>query len=377
MSNLLISDLKIHNFPLTVCIPVFNNSELFKYSLISLLEASRHLQQSNGKIIDLLVVDDSSEEDVKSIFDDALHSVPYESARFIRNPQNLGRRLNYEENIKRSFGKFVWVIGSDDFVYKQALVKLTEIIENNLDVKTFVLNISIYKINIQELRKYQIDKQNLSAYIEKQGVIYTNAPITDSKTDMLMDYVAEKYHNVYLGAVMTTVVSKDLMIQSFDQNRRLSINDAFYLVYDWYYNTYHLSMSFLDKPAYYISSPLVIAGDGARDWTKDKKGGIWGSDYLLIVFRVVPEIVELHFSNGLNKTEYEKSMNSVSMNIGMFTIPILFFSLFTSKLKYSFKEINYFYRITQSLKYKGYYYGFLILVNKSKKAIIKLIKESC
>lgn len=354
---------------LTIAIPVYNKGRLFEFSLMSVIEAAVNLEEISGEIIEVLIVDDYSSENIKKHYDNVINSYAFKHARFYRNDYNFGRKNNYKKIIELSRGMFVWTIGSDDFIYKSSLHNIIKKIIEFPKVDSFIVNIRHYKIDMNRLGEYRLGSNHFSDYIDGLGITDNNSPEINFYSDKLADFINPSYNNVFLGAIMTTIVRKHLMMESMKELDEPLQHDKFYSVYSWYRNTYHLSMSFLDKPAYYLSNPMVIAGDGTRDWSKGINGGIWSSDYPYILFKVVPMIVELHISNGLKGRNAYLSRNNVAKIVGLLFFPNLIYGIVYKEFKYSFKELSLFKSIFKYIYFPGLYLGII----RSLFAVIKKI----
>lgn len=355
---------------LTIAIPVFNKAHLFEFSFASVIEAALHLKHTSNELIDILVIDDYSTEDIEKSYNLVKDSYSYPTTRFYRNNKNLGRKENYKNIISNSLGKFVWTIGSDDFLYQHSLPILIKKLYNYPKVQVFVLNISYFDIKMNQLIPYKFGSNELSNYILDLGVSNSNSPNKDIYTKNLMELIHPKFNNVYLGAIMTTVVNRKEMEKSIRTISEPLIKHSFYNVCEWYINTYHLSMSFMTKASIYISDPMVIAGDGTRDWASGENGSVWSSDYPFILYKVVPSIVELHISNGLKGYKAYLSRNYISQIIGMLFLPNLFHGIFDKKFKYSFKELSLFKSFFYYMIFPRFYLGFFKSLLTGIKSII-------
>lgn len=110
---------------LTIAIPTFNRAQYLERLLSSLKE-----QILPEWPIELLVSDNASP--------DATHEVVnrFQSAglqiRYLRNESNLGPDLNILQCYERAAGKYVWIIGDDDFIRAGGIAKVLWHIRNDV-----------------------------------------------------------------------------------------------------------------------------------------------------------------------------------------------------------------------------------------------------
>jgi hypothetical protein len=354
---------------ITLAIPVYNRGKLFEYSLISVLDALMNLEKGFNDLVEVLIIDDCSTENIFEIFDRVINIYKYPSTRFIRNKVNSGRKNIYFDVVNYARGKYVWTLGSDDFLYHDSFNRLLNYVNKYQNVLVFITNMTHYKINIDSLQNYNRESGFISDLIIKEGVSSNHAPKDDVGPANLVNFIHPIYHNVYLGAIMAVLVDRKLMRESLLSESQESKDQKFQDVFAWYRNTYHLSMSFLNKAAYYIADPLVIAGDGAQDWSIGSSGGLWNSDYPFILFKVVPNIVQLHKENGLIGNDAYSCENEVAKIVGNLFLPILWNRFISKKIKYSLSELNFLSRLAKSILFPGFYFGLIGAVYRTLKKV--------
>lgn len=109
---------------ISVCVPAYNRPKMLSQLIISFLN-----QDYDNK--ELVISDDSSNNDVKSVCD----SFADERIQYYKNENNLGNAKNFLMCIKRATGDFIIVLGDDDLLFSElALSRYVEVFNKYPDV---------------------------------------------------------------------------------------------------------------------------------------------------------------------------------------------------------------------------------------------------
>lgn len=107
---------------LSIAIPTYNRAPFLDRCLESLL----HQLSSCSYAIEVLVSDNCSNDNTTDIVK------KYQSRgctiTYVRNEENLGMDGNFASCIKQSKGKYIWLLGDDDYLKENALQRICEII---------------------------------------------------------------------------------------------------------------------------------------------------------------------------------------------------------------------------------------------------------
>lgn len=103
---------------LSICIPTFNRAKALKGNLDALF------QQSMGKNLPLefMISDNCSTDDTAKVVNSFIEKGM--SINYIRNQKNLGMDGNFAQCYRKASGKYVLVLGDDDFLNEGMLEKL-------------------------------------------------------------------------------------------------------------------------------------------------------------------------------------------------------------------------------------------------------------
>ena len=159
----------------TIAIPVYNRSELIKYSLESALSQDI----SN---IEILVVDNCSTDDTWEL----LNSYKDSRLRLIRNESNIGMFGNFNRCLELATGKYLRILCSDDYLENKSLKKEIEYMEKYPSAA--LLTTSYVTVNKE--RKYLSTSYNYfkPGIYKGKYMIYNAIWICASYNDNLFNY---------------------------------------------------------------------------------------------------------------------------------------------------------------------------------------------
>lgn len=110
---------------LSICIPTYNRSKYLKEALDCLSENQKSLQYD----VEVLISDNHSTDETQQIIegkiDDGLKCV------YLRNEENIGPDRNFVQCFNKAKGKYIWLIGDDDYLQPHAINKVCEVLSRN------------------------------------------------------------------------------------------------------------------------------------------------------------------------------------------------------------------------------------------------------
>lgn len=104
---------------ISILIPTFNPSKLIKNCIESIFN-----QKINHDLVEVILIDDNSS---KKIYINSLRK-KFKKLKYYKNSRNLGPGLSRNLGIKKSQGKYILFLDSDDFLKKNSLKKIINII---------------------------------------------------------------------------------------------------------------------------------------------------------------------------------------------------------------------------------------------------------
>lgn len=301
-----------------------NNLEIFLLTY----NRSRFLNETLSKICDYLlpkykltVCDNCSTDDTKLIVES--YQQKYFGLLYQRNHINIGADANYLQAIQLSKSKYTWVLCDDD-IYD--FTKFHEIIYaiNNFDFNLIVVGSS-------KLLNWHFDNKNysLTSLIkEKKFPVYSILnfwPATIYKTSFMQANIQNAYLNI-----------ENLLCQATYANMLINNNES----------------------VYFISNPVVYAGEQQVDYTKENLYKGWIKTCININDLALREIC--FFSLFRRKNNFR-------------TLTYLAFCF--RKYKFNLSFVYYLYKILHTLKFT--YFIILYLCSKGilKIPLLFLIKK--
>jgi len=184
---------------LSICIPTFNRANALHKNLSSILEEYDNVHNQ----IELIVSDNCSEDDTKEVVSYFIQNgLPI---KYIRNNSNIGMDKNFEQCYKFGKGKYILVLGDDDFIIKGKLPILLDYLNSG--------DYGLVHLKTNSLSNFKYEKFNDSEkYLENISfwITYITSNIVNSKS--IKDYNFNKYNGTLLTIVplyINTVLESD------------------------------------------------------------------------------------------------------------------------------------------------------------------------
>lgn len=339
---------------LSVCIPVYNNIKSFEISLYSLAQSIMDYEDR----VEIVVVDNASEDDIESVINNFQRNFTKIKLSYHRNLFNIGGPANSIKAVKMAKGEFVWIIGSDDFVYPRGIESIINEIERNQQINFIGLNLSSIDLTDKRFESFNIKSNNI--FRDFQSIIFHKENTTYRKGIKIVDELVNPLMNtVMLGAVMASVFKREVWNQ-FDFSE-LNVSPKFDNLESIYPHIVVFANEFMTKPAAYIDSPVVIAGEGHRSWDdEDLRNG----PLLFIYFDSFPKIVSLYKINNLDAKVLRQCRKYIAYTAGYFFSRLLYFKLSSKSNYYYLSKINFFSIIKNNVIQFNFYKGLITYLFK-------------
>ena len=135
----------------TICVPVFNEAE----KLTKLLKQIQDYCKNN----EVIISDNASQDRTNKIVKN--YKKKLSKLKYYRLKKNYGFDHNYLNCVKKVRTKYFWVMGGDDQIYSDSILKIEKIINilDNPDGITFINNKN--KKNIKTFKKKDFRKVDL------------------------------------------------------------------------------------------------------------------------------------------------------------------------------------------------------------------------
>jgi glycosyltransferase involved in cell wall biosynthesis len=113
------------DFKLSFCLPTYKRPEFLLKAVESILDTSAEYLD----VVQLVIADDSTDDTNHWVIEKIKDRV--ENLKYIQNPTNLGIDGNILHSIDSSDGEFIWVLGEDDLVCKNAVESFLSLTNRN------------------------------------------------------------------------------------------------------------------------------------------------------------------------------------------------------------------------------------------------------
>jgi abequosyltransferase len=132
----------MNNIVLTIGIPTFNGSKYIREAIESVIS---QVDDRFAKSVEILVSDNASTDDTGRIINECIGRAEITVA-YVCNEVNVGYDRNVDNLFKHAKGKFLWLLGDDDYLVNGAITKFFEIIEKHSDLSVILLSVQFLDI---------------------------------------------------------------------------------------------------------------------------------------------------------------------------------------------------------------------------------------
>lgn len=112
---------------LSICIPTYNRDWCVKEQI----ERIKQCPESTKQDVEFIISDNCSTDNTESVARDAVHSDLGIKYTYVRNSENEGMDGNFVQCFNLSKGKYVWLLGDDDYLNIQILPNLLELLKKD------------------------------------------------------------------------------------------------------------------------------------------------------------------------------------------------------------------------------------------------------
>jgi glycosyltransferase involved in cell wall biosynthesis len=307
------NDISMENKILSVCIPVYNRINLLKLNLECIVESIK--KYNLFKEVEIIISDNNSTDDITGYVSSFTQKFKEISITFNKNKLNKGLAYNFIKVVDLSKAEFCWIVGSDDFITPDSLNSIISLIKSNEDVS--FINFPIENIEIKNFDKNLIKK----LLKEKANNLLTKRPFKTStlKWDFLVDPF---YKNVLLGSMMVSVFKRELW-NKVDKSTIIPSLE-FTNLQNTYPHCYIFSQSMIGKISLRTEEPMIIVGNGAREWATETGQSFWKSSIPLIKLNIFDEIINSYETGGLESNQVKKARHWSGLQSGYTLAPYLF-----------------------------------------------------
>lgn len=108
---------------LSLCLPTYNRAECMRQQFLRMLT----LSTDELSKIEIIVSDNCSPDETEQICRDFGRRLPF---RYLRNTENVGPDDNFLQCLREARGRYVWLLGDDDFLRTEHISPLLQFLSN-------------------------------------------------------------------------------------------------------------------------------------------------------------------------------------------------------------------------------------------------------
>jgi glycosyltransferase involved in cell wall biosynthesis len=290
---------------LSICIPTYNRSRFLEISLESIMN-----QIKDNDSIEIIVSDNGSPDNTLEVISKYLDHSKF---KFIKHTTNLGPIKNGIEIIKNyARGEYCWYIGDDDYVVQGAVSKILDVLKNNREVDFFYVDIDNYELDNQN-----IEIENTLLHIMNKDIIST---IDYVKLNSFEELLLPSYSDLFLGEIMASIFRREIWLREIDIYNYIHL-EYLSTLETAYTHCVIFAKQFMGSNAIYISTPLIIVDNRAREWS--------AKAHYIIVEHLL-SLLKLYRENGLSDAIF---FSCIKHYVSL-TLPVVTRFLVNKKLPY-------------------------------------------
>ena len=238
---------------LSICISTYNAAHLLRVTLGAVLP---QVLAAAGRV-EVLVVDDGSQDDTPSVIEAARS---YGPVSYVRNEKNLGSSANLVTGPTRhANGEFVWSWNQHCLLYPGALDRLLEVLDAQRDLNVLYVNFRCANYPRDWPEQAVGGYAGAMDYLGNQDLESRAVPSWQELVDPKTGVCTQSYAHLIKRSVWTTYWATR------------EVGESYRNALTTYPHTYMLAESVFRQPSYYVGSPLLTIFNGAQSWG-DLKG---------------------------------------------------------------------------------------------------------
>jgi abequosyltransferase len=239
---------------LSICIPTYNRASALNKNLSSIVE-------EYGKVnnqIELIVSDNCSEDNTEQVVNYFIQNgLPI---KYIKNNLNIGMDKNFEQCYKVGKGKYILVLGDDDFIIKGKLPVLLDYLKSGDYGLVHLKTNSVSNLKYEKFTDSEKYLENISIWIT-----YITSNIVNSKS--IKDYNFNKYNGtlltivpLYINTVLeceeNLIINEKIFSDGVEQSGGFNFFEVFVQNYLKIWKDFNLNNSISNKLFYNIKRDL-------------------------------------------------------------------------------------------------------------------------
>lgn len=324
---------------LSICIPSYKKADWLEASLeITLAQAS----ELEDGLIEVIVSDDASPDNSHDVLEKLQKKHPKLLFPYYQKT-NLGNNANYIFTLNQARGTFAWLLGNDDFLRPNALVKIVEILKSNSEINFFYISYTYFKPPSNPALVKNILEQPIQES-DYSPSIYGQHSIKDKHLKWLGEIPALDFE--CLTPMYAAIVRKELWKEAFGYASKA---EPFHDLDGIFGYAQYIIENAFHQSGYYVGYPYVLASSDIS----------WSKVAASVCIRNWPKLYDLLEREGVEKSTLRQ-------------IRKFYLKRIRTSLPYVLMQPNIFYHNEFSFKnhtyrfwsYPQYWYNLLYLIYK-------------
>ncbi len=276
---------------LSICIPTYNRAKHLQNCLQSINIAAQHLDESLK--VEICISDNYSSDATEDVVRRANLTLP---VKYCRNKSNLGIPRNFLNVVDMAEGEFAWLVGDDDLLIPDALMRLCKLIDTHPNVDFFYANA------FHLTTEYVLSHSQPFNTVNLPNDMIPFSDKLESGECQFLDLIDPKVSFDFLGGMFLAVFRRS----KWQENKHMLDGDAIadLRTFSHFDNTFpHVKIfayAFSKSTAYFNPHPLIVCLTGAREWAPMQS--------MIMSVRLI-EALELYRKVGLGFLRYLKCRN--------------------------------------------------------------------
>lgn len=273
---------------LSLCIPTYNRAS----HLLNCLNSINIAAEAVSGNVEVCVSDNASSDTTEAVVSQMNMRLPL---KYHRNAENLGIPRNFLKVVAMAEGEFVWLLGDDDLLLPDTLVRLLGLLEQHTQAAFFYVN--AYHLTTEYvLSRPQPFDTSLLPEMERFSKREVSGEIA------FLALIDPKISFDFLGGMFLSVFKRCHWVDYHAElaASALSAEETF----SHFDNTFpHIKIfanAFSESCAYFNAEPLVVCLTGAREWAPM---------YPFVRSVRLVEALRLYRDNGLPFLQYIRCRN--------------------------------------------------------------------
>ena len=290
---------------LSICIPTYNRAEYLKICLGTIIP-----QLGINDPIEVIVSDNFSSDNTLNVISEF---ISHPKLILIKQTENVGPIKNGFGIIEKyANGKYCWLVGDDDYIMPGAIQNILKLIKENIEVDFFYVDIENH-----ELDKLNIPLEKTLFHIKNKEAI---KDLKYKKLAKFEELLHPQYSDLFLGEIMASIFKKELWLKEVEVHKYFEL-EYLTTLETAYTHCVVFAKQFIGKKAIYVSTPIILVDNRAREWSAK-------AHYIIVEHLLT--LLKLYHSKGVSGRLYDACVKHYIR----LTLPVIFRFIIFKKTSY-------------------------------------------